>query len=114
MMIRRVLVGACAAIVLVLGAQPAHARSSGACQSEINRFCRGQRPVLPCLRANQKDLSPSCTTYVNLFEQMPSCLSDAARLCPTANPSVQTLVGCLRGHKTKVSQECRDEIAKVK
>lgn len=113
MMIRRIVVGACAAVVLVLSAQPAHARSGG-CQSEINRFCKGQKPVLACLRTNQKDLSPSCTTYVNLFEQMPSCLSDASRLCPTKNPSVQTLVGCLRGNKKKVSQECRDEIAKVK
>jgi len=113
MMIRRVLVGACAVIVVLLSAQLAHARR-GACQSEINRFCRGKRPVLACLRANQKDLSPSCTTYVNLFEQMPSCISDAARLCPTAHPSVEALTGCLRGNKTKVSQECRDEVAKIR
>ena len=97
---------------LTVAAQPA--RAAGGCQSEIERFCKGEKAILKCLRKNQADLSPTCTTYLNLFEQLPSCLSDAAKLCPTENPSVNSVVGCLRGQQDKVSAECRSEIEKVR
>ena len=97
---------------LTAAAQPAHGQ--GGCQSEIDRFCQGEKEILKCLRKNQADLSPTCSTYLNLFEQIPACLSDARQLCPTDHPSVTSVVGCLRGHTDKVSAACRAEMEKVR
>ena len=84
------------------------------CQSEIDRLCKGEQRILECLRKNQKDLSPGCSTYLGVFEKMPSCIADAQKLCPTENPSASSVVGCLRGNQDKLSAACRDEIAQVR
>jgi hypothetical protein len=102
------------AMGVLLSALAAPARAVGGCTSEIERFCQGEKQVLACLRKNQKDLSPGCTTYVGVFEQIPSCLQEAAKLCPTDTPSVQSVTGCLRGHQDKLSAECRSEIEKIR
>jgi len=101
-----------ASLMAVLVTGPAFA--DGACQSEIDRFCQGEKAILKCLRKNQTSLSPSCSTYVGLFEQIPSCLRDARALCPTDHPTVTTVVGCLRGHSDEISAECRAELAKIR
>ena len=92
----------------------APARGAG-CQSEVARFCKGEKAkqILACLQKNQKDLSPGCSTYLNLFEQIPSCLDDASRLCPTEHPSLSSLVGCLRGRSSDLSAECHAELEKI-
>lgn len=99
---------------VLLGGSVVAARAAGGCTSEVERFCQGEKQVLACLRKNQKDLSPGCTTYVGIFEQIPSCLQEASKLCPTDTPSVQSVTGCLRGHKDKLSAECRSEIEQVR
>lgn len=105
----------CALVVVsLLGVLAARPVGAAGCQSEIDRLCQGEKEILKCLRKNQADLSPTCTTYLNLFEQIPSCLADARQLCPTDHPSVTSVVGCLRGQQDKVSTECRAEIAKVR
>lgn len=103
-----------ATVAALLGSSVAAARADGGCTSEVERFCKGEKQVLACLRKNQKDLSPGCTTYVGVFEQIPSCLQEASKLCPTDTPSVQSVTGCLRGHKDQLSAECRSEIEKVR
>lgn len=112
MRVKRLFLGITAGVLLIAPGAPA--RAQGGCQSEVERFCHGEKQVLACLRKNQKDLSPGCTTYVNVFEQIPSCLQEARTLCPTDNPSVQSVVGCLRGHQDKLSAECRAEIEKIR
>lgn len=112
MRVKHLFLGFAAGVLLSASVVPAHA--DGGCTSEIERFCQGEKQVLACLRKNQKDLSPGCTTYVGLFEQIPSCLQDASKLCPTANPSVQGVTGCLRSHKDQLSAECRTEIEKIR
>ena len=99
---------------VLLSGSVAPARAEGGCTSEVERFCRGEKQVLTCLRKNQKDLSPGCATYVGIFEQIPSCLQEASKLCPTETPSVQSVTGCLRGHKDQLSAECRSEIEKLR
>lgn len=113
MRVKQVMWGAAVAALLV-GASVLPAAAQGGCQSEVDRFCSGEKQVLACLRKNQKDLSPGCATYVGIFEQIPSCLQEAGKLCPTEHPSVSSVVGCLRGHQDKLSTECKDEIAKVR
>ena len=113
MQLKRLFPGITAAVLLIASIAPAHAQQGG-CQSEIDRYCSGEKQVLQCLRKNQRDLSPGCATYVAIFEQIPACLQDARQLCPTDNPSVQSVTGCLRGHKDKVSAECRAEIEKLR
>lgn len=109
---KRLIVGIVAGVLLLASRVPV--RAQGGCQSEVERFCAGEKQVLACLRKNLKDLSPGCTTYLNVFEQIPSCLQDARQLCPTDNPSVQSVTGCLRGHADKVSAECRAELDKLR
>lgn len=113
MRVKHLFPGIAAAVLLVASSVPAHAQQGG-CQSEIDRFCSGEKQVLECLRKNRKDLSPGCATYVAVFEQIPSCLQDARTLCPTDSPSVQSVTGCLRGHADKVSAECRAELDKLR
>ncbi len=112
MRLKHLFLGIAAGVLLSASVAPAHA--DGGCTSEVERFCRGEKQVLACLRKNQKDLSPGCATYVGIFEQIPSCLQEAAKLCPTETPSVQSVTGCLRGHKDQLSAECRSEIEKLR
>lgn len=112
MRVKQLVLGMTAAVVLAVSV--ATARAEGGCTSEVARFCQGEKQVLACLRKNQKDLSPGCATYVGIFEQIPSCLQEASKLCPTETPSVQSVTGCLRGHKDQLSAECRSEIEKVR
>jgi hypothetical protein len=114
MRVKHVIWGVAVAALLVgANVAPAGAQQGG-CKAEVERFCTGEKQVLACLKKNQQDLSPGCTTYVGIFEQIPSCLQEARTLCPTDNPTVPSLVGCLRGHQDKLSAECKGEIAKVK
>jgi hypothetical protein len=112
MRVKRLFLGIVAGSLLIAAAAPA--RAQGGCQSEIERLCKGEKQVLACLRKNDKDLSPGCTTYLNIFESIPSCLQEAGTLCPTEKPSVQSVVGCLRGHQDKLSAECKAEIEKAR
>jgi hypothetical protein len=98
--------------VLLMG--PARAAHATGCQSEVDRFCQGEKEVLKCLRSHQIDLSPGCTTYLGMFEKIPSCLSDAAKLCPNTRPTVSTVVGCLRSKQDSLSDECKAELAKIR
>ena len=98
----------CLAILMLAWAQPAHANG---CQSEIKKFCEGKTPIIDCLRANARDLSPTCTTYLNIFERIPSCLADARRLCPSKHPSAAGVSACLKKKKSEVSEACRKELA---
>lgn len=112
MRVKHLFLGIAAGALLIASGAPA--RAQGGCQSEVERFCSHDKQVLACLRKNQQDLSPGCTTYLNIFEQIPSCLQEARKLCPTDNPSVQSVTGCLRGHKDQLSAECRAEIEKLR
>jgi hypothetical protein len=104
---------AVAAGMLLIGTTTS-VHAQGGCQSEVERFCSGEKQVLACLKKNRQDLSPGCLTYVGIFDQIPSCLQDARQLCPTDAPSVQSVTGCLRGHKDKLSAECTSELDKIR
>jgi hypothetical protein len=101
----------CLAILMLAWAQPAHANQ---CQSEIKKFCEGKTPIIDCLRANSRDLSPGCTTYLGIFERIPSCVADARRLCPSKNPSVAGVHGCLQKKKSQLSEACHKELADLR
>ncbi|MFN8604238.1 MAG: cysteine rich repeat-containing protein [Candidatus Binatia bacterium] len=112
MRLKPLLLGMSAGVLLLGSTVPA--RAQGGCQSEVERFCSGEKQVLACLKKNRTDLSPGCATYVGLFDQIPSCLQEARQLCPTDAPSVQSVTGCLRGHADKLSAECKAEIDKIR
>lgn len=108
------LFGKIAVAAALVAATVAPSFADGACKSEIDRLCTGEKQVLACLRKNAKDLSPGCTTYLQIFESIPSCLQDAAKLCPNEKPSVTSVLGCLRGHQSALSADCKAEIEKVR
>jgi hypothetical protein len=91
----------------------ASARAAG-CQTEIEKLCKDQTPIMTCLRAHEKDLSKECDAYLRFFERMPSCVADARRLCPTKKPSGAKIIACLRGRQTDLSEDCRKEIGNMR
>lgn len=108
----RVLFSGCAAALLLLTAAPP--ASAGGCQAEIDKLCKGQTPIMNCLRQHQSELSPECSAYLAFFEQIPSCVSDARHLCPTEKPSGAGVIACLRGRQSDLSDDCRREIGKLR
>lgn len=109
--LRTLVLAGLVSILTMVGAQSA--RAAG-CQAEVEKFCKGQKPIMACLRAHDADLSAECNAYLRFFEQMPSCVSDAARLCKTKKPSGAAVIACLRGRQTDLSEECRKEIGKLR
>lgn len=112
MMVRRALVSGFVLSILLLLQAPS-ALGAG-CQDEMEKLCKGQRPVVDCLRKHQSDLSAECSAYLAFFEQIPSCLADASRLCPTDKPSGAGVIACLRGRQSDLSDDCRKEIGKIR
>ena len=99
-------------LLALVAAQPA--RGAG-CQAEIEKFCKDERgTTAKCLRAHQSELSDECKAHLAFFERMPSCLSDAARLCPSEKPSGPAVIKCLRGRQTDLSDDCRKEIGQIR
>jgi len=97
--------------IALLSARPAGA---GGCQAEADNLCKGQKPLVACLRAHKSELSDECSAYLAFFEQIPSCLSDAAKLCPSDKPSGAGVIACLRGRQSDLSDDCRKEIGKLR
>ena len=99
-------------LVLLLGA--ASAPAAGGCQDEIEKLCKGQSPIMKCLRSHESDLSAECNAYLRFFEKMPACVADASKLCPSDKPSGAGVIACLRGRQTDLSEECRKEIGNMR
>lgn len=103
--------GLAVSILLAVIVRPA---AGAGCQAEAEKLCKDQRPLMKCLREHQADLSPGCSAYLAFFEQIPSCVSDAQRLCPTDKPSGAAVISCLRTRQSDLSDDCRKEIGKLR
>ena len=96
---------------------------TAACKADIEKVCPGLMPgdgkYGQCLVDHKSDLSAPCKKFSDAaaarkadLKNLPSCLADAEKLCPTVKPSLTGLTKCLRLHETDLSSECRQEIRK--
>ena len=104
--------GGCGLFALALFcAEPARA---GGCQAEAEKLCKDEKPVFACLKEHKSELSAECAAYLSLFERIPSCVSDAVKLCPSDKPSGAGVIACLRGRQSDLSDDCRKEIGNLR
>ncbi len=107
-----VLLSGCAvSIALLAAARPA---AAAGCQTDVEKLCKNEKAIVTCLQSHKADLSAECSAYLAFFEQIPSCLVDAQRLCPSDKPSGAGVIACLRGRQSDLSDDCRKEIGKLR
>jgi hypothetical protein len=109
--LRAVAAGFSMGVLLLAWAPPAHA---GSCKAEVEKLCKGRTDLMKCLRENERDLSPGCNAYLRFFENMPSCVADARKMCPSDQPSGAAVIACLRKHQTDLSEDCKNEMRKIR
>ena len=90
-----------------------------ACGLDVDRLCSGVRPgggrVVACLTRQQDDLSSSCRSEIEQFQEAKekisairaACGADAERLCAGTPPEAEPLVECLQANRASLSETCR-------
>ncbi len=107
----------------LVGAESAFAQGPGACQGDIQQFCKdvqqGGGRIAKCLKQHKKELSPECKTRIvevakQLKEVHKACEDDILTFCPGVKPGGSQVAQCLKEHKDNLSSECKVEISKAK
>ena len=105
-------------LLLVLAAG---ARAERPCGADIDKFCAqveaGGGRIARCLKSHENDLSPACKDHLKevkgkLEEIHKDCQGDVDSLCKDVKAGGGRILRCLRQNEAKVSQACKDAMAK--
>lgn len=87
----------------------------GACEQDAAKFCPGVTTgVGKCLAQHRSEVSAPCGAVMTSLAKFPNCLEDTSRLCPTTTPSGAGFMACLRTRQNDLSEECRQQMRKVR
>lgn len=87
----------------------------GRCRDDAARLCPGVTSgVGKCLAQHRSEVSESCAAILNSLAKFPNCLSDAERLCPNITASGSGFMACMRTRQNDLSEECRQQMHKVR
>jgi hypothetical protein len=92
------------------------------CDKDAKKYCPGLEPgsqkAFLCMMAYEDKLSPSCKLGIEeaamslkmgamaIDYSISACEADADKYCLDVQPGEGRLIGCIRQHEARVSQEC--------
>ncbi|MEZ0391569.1 MAG: cysteine rich repeat-containing protein [Pseudobdellovibrionaceae bacterium] len=90
------------------------------CKSDIQKFCSGLGPggaIMKCLKQNESKLSVECKAFgqemKTRFKQgREACADDVQKFCAKVKPGQKAILKCLKNHKAKLSQPCKDSVSR--
>jgi cysteine rich repeat protein len=107
----------------LVGGGGAFAQGPGACQGDIQQFCKDVQPgggrIAQCLKQHKQELSPECKTRIaeiakQIKEVHEACEDDLLTFCPGIKPGGGRVAECLKANKDNLSDDCKAAISKVK
>jgi cysteine rich repeat protein len=107
----------------LVGGEGAFAQGPGACQGDIQQFCKdvqqGGGRIAQCLKQHKQELSPECKTRIaeiakQIKEVHKACEDDLLTFCPGIKPGGGRVAECLKANKDNLSDDCKAAISKVK
>jgi phage host-nuclease inhibitor protein Gam len=107
----------------LVGGEGAFAQGPGACQGDIQQFCKdvqqGGGRIAQCLKQHKQELSPECKTRIaeiakQIKEVHEACEDDLLTFCPGIKPGGGRVAECLKANKDNLSEDCKAAISKVK
>lgn len=101
----------------------------GPCRGEIHSFCsqipKGQNDEMAaCLSKNRRNLSNNCKEHLAVVKErqkeakrrkqdhIPECRAEEKTYCRNVEPGNGRIPACLRLHKHKLSNQCREAVKK--
>jgi Cysteine rich repeat len=99
------------------------ALAAPSCKADVQKFCgqvqAGGGRIAECLKQNEAQLSDGCKERIKMVaerlkEVKQACADDVQQFCASVNPGGGRIAQCLKGHKDKVSAECKAEIAQLR
>ncbi len=107
----------------LVGGEGAFAQGPGACQGDIQQFCKdvqqGGGQIAQCLKQHKQELSPECKTRIaeiakQIKEVHKACEDDLLTFCPGIKPGAGRVAQCLKANKDNLSDDCKAAILEVK
>jgi cysteine rich repeat protein len=107
----------------LVGGEGAFAQGPGACQGDIQQFCKdvqqGGGRIAQCLKQHKQELSPECKTRIaeiakQIKEVHKACEDDLLTFCPGIKPGAGRVAQCLKANKDNLSDDCKAAILEVK
>jgi cysteine rich repeat protein len=107
----------------LVGGEGAFAQGPGACQGDIQQFCKdvqqGGGRIAQCLKQHKQELSPECKTRIaeiakQIKEVHKACEDDLLTFCPGIKPGGGRVAQCLKANKDNLSDDCKAAILEVK
>lgn len=93
------------------------------CKADVAKFCpqvqAGGGRIAECLKQNEAQLSDGCKERIKMVaerlkEVKQACADDVQQFCASVKPGDGRIAQCLKGHKDKVSAECKAAVAELR
>ncbi|QQR80233.1 MAG: hypothetical protein IPJ69_13065 [Deltaproteobacteria bacterium] len=114
---KKVLISA-AALLLLSSVSFAHeGKKDGPCHVDAETFCKDVKPgkgrIAQCMKEHKSELSPECRGHIEdkkekVKDRIESCEADRQKFCSDVKGGKRRMNKCMREHKDKLSQDCRD------
>jgi hypothetical protein len=107
--------------LILLTASNALTEDTVSCADEIEKFCKDVEPgggrIAKCLAEHKNDLSPSCQERTKEVRKKmrgihEACQDDVQKFCYDVQPGEGRIAKCLKEHKSEMSSECKEELAR--
>ena len=110
-------------LFVVLGfTSHSYAQESLLCADDIEKYCKEIKPgggrLLNCLKAHEKEISPSCCGKIGelqgiITECEKACSGDIAQFCKDVQPGEGRIIKCLRQHDKELSSSCSAKLEMI-